>query len=284
MKYINRIIILLLLITTAVSCNDDDSGPGFNQNIEAAGLVEIGPLGSSSETFTIGLPDTPTSISTDAFFNGSLNSADLTIGYQVVTNSGVDASQILQSTSGSVVILAGEFSANITIPLLDNPTIGNSQFDIVLTSLSGNDQVQLGLPDGSRNLTHAVTVCANAPASSYSGMSTSDLGAGGGTDFPIFTPVLTETSPNVFDIDTAWGPDYIATIFGDQFSGQFVYPTTLTINPETSEVTLSSDGGFFTGGTGSIDPCTNIITYTLTQAVYTVGGVSDTVSVVLTPQ
>lgn len=89
---------------------------------------------------------------------------------------------------------------------------------------------------------------------------------------PVYTATLTPTgTPNEYSIDSAWGQNFAGWIFNySGYNGFFVYPGTLIIGDDYS-VTIIGDPnepyGYPTGGSGSYDPCTNEISYTLTQAL-----------------
>lgn len=101
---------------------------------------------------------------------------------------------------------------------------------------------------------------------------------------PSHTATLTPVpgSPNQYNIDSAWGPTLVATLTGNPaFVGQYVYAGTLTINSDFSVTIVGvPTSAWATGGTGTYNPCTNVISYTLTQALFTN---NFTTSVVLTP-
>lgn len=101
---------------------------------------------------------------------------------------------------------------------------------------------------------------------------------------PVYTATLTPTgTPNEYSIDSAWGPNWVAWATGNGgYSGLFIYPGTLIIGDDYSVTIIgaASDDWYATGGSGSYDPCTNEISYTLTQALF---GSPFTVDVTLVP-
>ena len=112
--------------------------------------------------------------------------------------------------------------------------------------------------------------------STYSGVSSID-----GAAVSSFTATLTLVSGNTYDIDSAWGVNFVGDASGDAANnGTFVYPGTLTINADYS-VTVTGDEFYTTGSTAGVyNPCTNELTFTLSQALF---GDPFTVDVVLTP-
>ena len=106
-----------------------------------------------------------------------------------------------------------------------------------------------------------------------------------GSQTPSHTATLTPVpgTTNQYSIDSAWGPNFVATLTGNPtYQGQFLYAGTLTINSDFSVTIVGvPTSTWATGGTGTYDPCTNLISYTLTQTLFT--GNAFTTSVVLTP-
>lgn len=99
---------------------------------------------------------------------------------------------------------------------------------------------------------------------------------------PSHTATLTPISGNTYAIDSAWGPNLVATLTGNaSLQGQYLYAGTLTINSDfTVTIVGSPSSTWATGGSGTYNPCTNVITYVLTQALFTN---PFTTTVVLTP-
>ena len=90
------------------------------------------------------------------------------------------------------------------------------------------------------------------------------------TDFTPFTVELVATAnKNEFTLLTTWGPNLVADLTGNPgFVGQFVYPSTLTINDDLSVTVVGSD--FYTsGGSGTYTVCDDVIQVTLTQELFT---------------
>lgn len=111
---------------------------------------------------------------------------------------------------------------------------------------------------------------------SYSGVAVSSDAS---VDVVNFSPTLTLVSGNTYTIDTAWGDSLAASQDNPALAGQFQYSGTLTINADNT-VTVDGDDSWATGSTtGAYDPCTNTISYTLSQALFG----DPTIDVVLTP-
>ena len=113
---------------------------------------------------------------------------------------------------------------------------------------------------------------------------TSSVTAAGGAR-PSHTATLTPVpgATNQYTIDSAWGPNFVAALTGSPaFEGQFPYAGTLTINSDYSVTVVGAPTSpWATGGTGTYDPCTNVISYALSNALFS--GTPFLTNVVLTP-
>jgi len=100
-------------------------------------------------------------------------------------------------------------------------------------------------------------------------------------DAPEFTATFTRvgTTGLTYAVDSGWGPEFVAWATGIAgYSGLYIYPCELTVNADgTVAVTGSS---YYTGGSGTFDACTGVISVTLTQALFTT---PFTVDVTFTP-
>jgi hypothetical protein len=102
-----------------------------------------------------------------------------------------------------------------------------------------------------------------------------------GVDAPEFTASFTRigTEGLTYSLDSGWGPNFVSFATGNSgYDGLYVYPCELTVNADgTVDVTGS---GYVSGGSGTFDACTGIITVTLRQALFTT---DFTVDVTFTP-
>lgn len=89
-------------------------------------------------------------------------------------------------------------------------------------------------------------------------------------DAPEFTATFTRvgTSGLTYAVDSGWGPNFVAWATGSSaYAGAYIYPCELTVNADgTVDVTGQS---YYTGGSGTFDACTGVISVTLTQALFT---------------
>ena len=103
---------------------------------------------------------------------------------------------------------------------------------------------------------------------------------------PEFTATLTRvgTSGLVYDVDTGWGPNFVSWVFNTTlYDGLYIYPCQITVNPDG---TVDVDGvdAWASGGSGTFDACTGIITLTLQHGLYSYSsGADNSVIVTFTP-
>lgn len=76
-------------------------------------------------------------------------------------------------------------------------------------------------------------------------------------------------SENYYYIVSSWGPNFVAWATGDpSYNGQYPYSGNLLINCDNTVVFEGLDS-WTTGGTGTYDPATGIITITVGQTLFT---------------
>lgn len=251
-KLVGSIFVLALLLT---SCNDDDS---FTYELpEQASVTQV----------TLSVAQSASSQCT----------ADLTVGatdvatvYYLILPSAVEAPNSEDVfDDGAAVSFDEAGSATVT------STILTSGVNYTVYAVSVNK-------DGLRSEQVFTTGYAQPQFGVIVDTTyTSSITALGATR-PSHTATLTPISGNSYAIDSAWGPNFVAALTGNPaYQGQFLYAGTLTINSDfTVTIVASPTSPWATGGTGTYNPCTNVISYTLTQALFTN---PFTASVVLTP-
>lgn len=253
----------LLFIAALTSCNDDNELP---KDYPDSGYLEF----SSSATNVL---ENVTSVEIPVSMPYGINTNGLEVTYTAELANGTAPNAALGTFT--FMIPAGEKTGNIAFDVTEST--GN--YDVLFTLVSVNHpDYQIGLSDGSKIVQHTLTVCNVEVLNTYNGAAVASIGVDG----PAFNPTLTLVpgTTNQYTIDTAWGPDYVAGLTGNPgFNGMFVYSATITINDDYS-VTVTGDDAWATGGTGTWDPCTNTITYTLTQGLF---GNPFTTDVTLTP-
>lgn len=74
---------------------------------------------------------------------------------------------------------------------------------------------------------------------------------------------------NQFKVNSSWGPSFVAWATGDaSYNNQYLYPGTITIN--CTNVTFTSGApSTGPGGSGTYNPTTGVIEFTVTQTLFT---------------
>lgn len=83
------------------------------------------------------------------------------------------------------------------------------------------------------------------------------------------TLIPVQGTDNQFKVKSSWGPTFVAWATNNpSYNNQFLYPGTITI--QCTSVTFTSDApSTGPGGTGTYDPATGIIEFTVTQSLFT---------------
>src|SRR5690554_4599810 len=244
----------LMLVVFLVSCNEDNSN--FSHDKES-GWVQY--IDSDDLQIIYGGVD---EISIPVRLFTAVNSG-LAVNYEITAVEG-DFSQIISSSTGSFDIEKGDLISDLVIPISNSGLSSKVVFDVKLVSTNRNNVVA-GL-ENERPITKRVSVCLISVAPSYTGVAYES-----GVEGPTFTATLTEVAGEemTFSIDTAWGPALVAWLAGQpSLEGQYLYSGTLTVNTATGIVTVAGDDDWAHGGTGLIDACSGVITYTLNQGVF----------------
>lgn len=72
---------------------------------------------------------------------------------------------------------------------------------------------------------------------------------------------------NQFKVASSWGPNFVAWATGSAgYANQYLYPGTIIINCGT--VLFKSDAAYGTGGSGTYDPATGVIEFTIGQSLF----------------
>mgnify|MGYP000214414484 CR=1 FL=1 len=257
LKYIG-----ILLAVFLVSCEAiDDSNFPSNRN---SGWVEFETASSQvlSDVGTVTIP---------VEYNVPINREDVTVSYDVAVVEG----EAPGAVTGSFTTIVPADTRDLSIMYEVDPTISsNYTLSFTITGTS-NPDVIVGL-DGDNPIVHTLEVCFGELPLSWTGNAFFD---GGSDPVNTFDMTLTPTgNPGEYEIDTAWGPNYVAALTGNPaFEGQFLYEGILTINPDNTISIVGLDTGLFPGTvpaadstSGNVfDPCTRELRYTLSQALFT---------------
>jgi hypothetical protein len=263
MKNLYKLTLLSLLAVFFIACSDDDRF----ENTPNSGWVEF----NSGVTEAAGLGNL-VEIPVDLTTGTNLNGITLTYNAELISGDFPDG----QFGSYTTEIPKGETTGNIMF----NVGVG-SDYTVRFTLVSSDDkEFQIGLPnDDSKLITHTLTVCKNGSIDLLEGVIEARSETDGAAIEASYAPVMTPSADTANSYDTAnmWG-NAVEILTGGA-APAIPYPGTLTINDDLTVDFVGSEG-YTTGGTGVYDACTNEITLSLTQALFT----GDfTVEVYLTP-
>jgi len=94
------------------------------------------------------------------------------------------------------------------------------------------------------------------------------------SEFSVFTPIVTKVSDFQYSFDTFWGPIFVSEALNNPTyanNASLFYGGTMTINPNTFVVTIVGNNTASwdnLGGTGTYDPCSKTVTYTLNHTLF----------------
>lgn len=253
-KLVASLVVFALLLT---SCNNDDS---FTYELpEQADVAQV----------TLSAVLSTTSQCTAELTLATSDIAEVYYIIQPSSDEAPDSQDVFDD--GDVLSFDSSSSLTITTPTL----LSGTSYTVYAVSVNKNGvRTEEVYTASYAQATYAINV-----DTTY----TSSVTALGGAR-PSHTATLTPVpgATNQYTIDSAWGPNLVAALTGNPaFEGQFPYAGTLTINSDYSVTVVGvSTSPWATGGVGEYDPCTNTITYELTQALFTN---AFTVQVVLTP-
>ena len=269
MKKFLKSILVVFSIATLVSCSEDDSKFSVDPQ---SGWAQF----TSAAQINVAFGTTDEVVIPVKLFSAVNPGVDVmyTIEDVVGTSAGV-----VTSNPGMMTVASGTLQGDLVLGLATEGLTSTIEFDVVLTATS-RDNVQVGLSDDSKPIVRRVRICPFTFTASYTGVPTANLAAPAvGPAFSVnFTPTA---NPNQFTLTTCWGPNYVAFLTGNPaFNGAFPYPGTLTVDITTGLVTVTGGAAYATGGTGSMDACSGVITVTLNQTLF---GSPFTTTVVFTP-
>lgn len=274
--------ILLFVVTSLfVACNNDDEAAQF-ANDSQSGWVQFKQPPNAIETAPLApielVYGSTTQITLPVILRAPQNTDGLEVTYTITDVVGSTAGVI---ATGSIVefpegVAGGinqlnQLTQNIVIDIVATTLTSNVEFDVTLTATSRGN-VLVGHDE--YPITQRVKICSGNTATSYTGVSIALLA--GATPAPAFVPVITPVPgvENSFEFNTAWGVDFIVHMTGNPAtSGIRNYPAFVTINPDLSVTVVGINTpaapNRYPGGSGTFNPCTKTINYTLNQGVFT---------------
>lgn len=300
MKKLSFIFLFIASLSATIGCDDDENAGRFDQN-PSSGWVQ----------FTNATPVTLNFVTPMDMSNPSASEAARKISLPIrlespIYTDGLEVFYTVTNVSGNAadyVDFSGSYvfpdlsSNNITqftrnIEMMVKPSaleVGQDAvvvFDVTISGTSSSD-VKAGISDGIRPVTKRITInlCQATIAASYSGVSTALLATPASA--PAWTPDFSNPVPNVanrWQLPSCWGSNFVPTLTGNPATSTFTYPGFLQINPDNT-VTITginapTTPNRYPGGTGTFNPCTKVITYRLSQGLFTN---PFQVDVVLTP-
>ncbi|GAB1307623.1 hypothetical protein KH5_03060 [Urechidicola sp. KH5] len=269
MKKIIKLFTIALSITLFISCDRDQGNTDYLNNRDA--LISFTSSSGSLFVEDGGDNEIKILVSSTALADSDI-AFDISVDPSSSAQEGIDF-EITSSTmfnEGDIVtefIVTGDF---------DNALIEGKRALLVLTA-EDSAGVIVGL-----NNTFELNLFKSCP---FDGLNTTDYNAAVvafDDDAPAYSVELVPVpgTTNQWTVFTGWGTDFVAWATGNSgFSGAYVYSGTITINEDFS-VDFDGNDAWATGGTGVFSPCDQVITYTLTQALFTS---PFTVDVTLTP-
>lgn len=235
-------------------CEENDESYMDNRAVIVAMNESSSVIFATAEglnTYTLKI-NTSQELKSDVVFN-------LEVDETSTATEGVDFS----FSESSITVAAGSFSGSIDIVA----DFDNSSFDGKLL------KINLVAPDGifssSVNSTDINIVKSCPLPSELSSTYSAAPDAFGGFFAPPYTANFTRvgTTGLTYAIDSGWGPNFVSWATDDSsYDGALIYPCVLTVNADGT-VTVTGSGPY-TGGSGTYDSCTGIISVTLTQGIF----------------
>jgi hypothetical protein len=262
-RNMKKIVILFAFISVGLfnSCSDS-SGDKFGGDYES-GWVQFVNGTAANFVFAPGaVYKVPIQL------NSPVNVSGLDVSYTITDVVGTSAGKI--SFTPKVTYASGTNMGGEVVLTVTAPTLAQSiEFDVTLTATSRSN-VQVGLGNNEKPVKKRIKICSLGIASSYVGASTALLATP--STFtpwsPIITPVVGE--PNKFNFNTCWGLGFVQSIANAPAG--FNYPGVVTINANNTVtvvgINAATSPNRYPGGTGTFDPCTKVITYTLNQGLF----------------
>lgn len=264
MKKLNSILASLLVCLFLVGCSDDDSNLG-GANADS-GWIEFDSSSSNGFDYQEVI-EIPFSLP----YGINQQGQDITYSIELVSGS-FPAANLGTFTTTLEGEVNGEVNSGKTEGTIDFvPANSGENYELKFTLLSTtNTDYQIGLSDGSKQITHNLFVCHYGVEGTYAGDGYSDDLSIAPGSFPAYTvdfvPVAGED--NMWTLTTTWGPDFVTNVCGGCVApGAFPYPSTVTLLEDNSVIVTSTEG-YATGGTGTYDICSDTFTLNISQELF----------------
>ncbi len=256
---IYKIGFLLLLFVIGISCESPEAETNYTPaSYKFPTAISLG----SSNITTVS-------------FDFTYTNSDEGKGYYVIVEAGSTAptSNNVYSGSATGLVKKGNFvltgsPISVSVGDLCNATA----YDVYAVQMSADNFLSPS----------PVKVSVTTSAKSIAGTYTASPSAFGeaATEYTATLTAVAGTT-NQFTIDSAWGPNFIAWVTGDEgYEGLYIYSGVLTINTDNTIKIVGDNSWSAVGGTGVYDDsCLNEFSYTLKQTLF---GNPFTTDVVLT--
>jgi hypothetical protein len=158
-KTIPYIAFILLMITVFSSCKkDDETYPPIPDAVYIIAKLNTGPSPTASTSITNSATGkVSVSPASARVYVNTLKTFDVTIQY-TLSGTAVEGVNYTAPAQKSITIPAGQYFANINIPVINNPLVGgNKTIIITLSSASNNTELGLGADKSYKTFTYTLT-------------------------------------------------------------------------------------------------------------------------------
>lgn len=259
-----KVIILLCFISIGFfnSCTTNDNSDKFGGDYESGWVqfvngTAVNVLFAPNATYKIPIK-----------LNAPVNTSGLSVNYTITDVVGT-TNGVISFTPTITYAPNTNTGGEVVLNVIAESLTQNIEFDITLTATS-RPNVQVGLGNNEKPIKKRVKICTSAIATNYVGSSTRVGGSTYTPWSPIITPVAGE--PNKYQFDTCWGLGFVQFLSPTAPAG-FNYPGFVTINADNTVTVVGINSptspNRYPGGSGTFDPCTKEIRYTLNQGLFT---------------
>ncbi len=254
------------------SCSDDDNG----ERNHLGGKPALTGFRSTTMDFPINEESDPVNDQIKVIVDAS-NQTGSDRNIEVSVNEEKSNAPLNTYTIVNTNIPANSFNGSVDIDLnLDNIMDGESYVLVLdLVSISGDHTIN------SEKEEITVTFFKVCPIDNFTLDYIVEVFAFG-SSYPTHEQTLTVKSAllNQYHMDSSWGPNFVAAATGNNsYQGQYVYSGDLQINCDNT-VSFVGDDSWATGGSGTYNPSTGLIKFTVGQELFTD---SFTVDVTMNP-
>jgi len=267
MKTIYRITTLIIILTLSVSCERDKGDTPYLENRESTifynstkGTLFVEDGAPNTFNITVGSTSLPKSNIPYTISVDPSSTAVEGVDFDIITSTEISAGNIVSSFT-----IEAYFDAAIT----DGKT--------AILNLTAEEGTNVGVVN--KFTLELFKLCPFEALNTTSYVATVFAF---GDEAPSYNLTLTPVSgsTNQWTVTSGWGPTFVSWATENSgYDNQYLYSGTITLNPDFS-IAFVGDNSWATGGSGVFSPCTQVFTYTLSQALFSN---SFTTDVILTP-